>query len=498
MTTTNPFAPDNVGKGGAVRAFAMTANPARSIALLLFTLLSLLPRAAHATTYYVATSGRDTNPGTLAAPWLTVQHAAASMVAGDTVIVAGGSYRERLTITNSGSAAGGQITYAAASGADVQLLGFQISAGYVTISGFDISTQVSGDGNAAGYGIYLYGGAAHDIIEGNNLHDLCEDGIFMTPGVSSNEILSNTINHAEMSGITVDGTGNLIAGNDISHTSQYPAKNGGIYSVCSSRSGADADWIRFFGQNNTIANNNLHDIVEPSAENKNPHTDCFQTWGSPAMTVNNIVIDANYCRGQSWFNKSGGTNHIGAIEDSAGGIGTIYFVNNVFANLYQGLIMTFNDPNQGARDFYNNTVDHIAQEALDYTSGASATIGDQVFDNIFFDSGNGGDAFTTSATPTFAQNDCVMRGGGGCGLYPLKRLPSRTLSADPQFVSDGNATGLNANYTLLATSPMIDAGVADYSLPDGTCDYTHSLITNTGEARPQGAGWDIGAYEYPD
>ncbi len=33
-------------------------------------------------TYYVSTSGNDSNPGTMGSPWLTIQHAANSVTAG--------------------------------------------------------------------------------------------------------------------------------------------------------------------------------------------------------------------------------------------------------------------------------------------------------------------------------------------------------------------------------------------------------------------------------
>ena len=40
-------------------------------------------------TYYVSTSGNDSNPGTFAVPWLTIQHAANTAKAGATVYVLG-------------------------------------------------------------------------------------------------------------------------------------------------------------------------------------------------------------------------------------------------------------------------------------------------------------------------------------------------------------------------------------------------------------------------
>ena len=48
-----------------------------------------------AATYYVSTSGNDGNNGTsLSTPWRTINKAAQTMVAGDTVYVRGGTYRE--------------------------------------------------------------------------------------------------------------------------------------------------------------------------------------------------------------------------------------------------------------------------------------------------------------------------------------------------------------------------------------------------------------------
>lgn len=52
--------------------------------------------------YYVAVSGSDSNPGTQAQPWRSIQKAARTLVAGDTVYVRGGVYNESVSISNSG------------------------------------------------------------------------------------------------------------------------------------------------------------------------------------------------------------------------------------------------------------------------------------------------------------------------------------------------------------------------------------------------------------
>jgi hypothetical protein len=63
-----------------------------ALALVLgFSLVMATPVAAQ-TTYYVATTGLDTNPGTSGSPWLTIQHAVDTVLSGDTIMVAAGTY----------------------------------------------------------------------------------------------------------------------------------------------------------------------------------------------------------------------------------------------------------------------------------------------------------------------------------------------------------------------------------------------------------------------
>src|SRR5258706_1661497 len=76
----------------------------------LFTFPAGTVLAATSCTHYVSTTGNDSNPGTLAAPWRTVQKAANTASPGNVVCVRGGSYNERVTINVSGSATGGVIT----------------------------------------------------------------------------------------------------------------------------------------------------------------------------------------------------------------------------------------------------------------------------------------------------------------------------------------------------------------------------------------------------
>ena len=57
-----------------------------------FITLLVLTGFAHATTYYVATNGKDSQTGTSSKPWLTISHADKVVQPGDTVIVEPGTY----------------------------------------------------------------------------------------------------------------------------------------------------------------------------------------------------------------------------------------------------------------------------------------------------------------------------------------------------------------------------------------------------------------------
>ena len=49
-------------------------------------------------TYYVDLTGNDSNPGTQESPWKTIQKAANVVMAGDTVLVGPGNYKELVNL----------------------------------------------------------------------------------------------------------------------------------------------------------------------------------------------------------------------------------------------------------------------------------------------------------------------------------------------------------------------------------------------------------------
>jgi hypothetical protein len=66
--------------------------------------------ATATTSYYVSTSGSDSNAGTSSAPWKTITKAASTVTAGSVVYVKGGTYTGSVTPKNSGTASA-PITY---------------------------------------------------------------------------------------------------------------------------------------------------------------------------------------------------------------------------------------------------------------------------------------------------------------------------------------------------------------------------------------------------
>src|SRR5438477_6027147 len=116
--------------------------------LRMMTLLLAAGSVSQATTYFVAKTGSNTNPGTQASPFLTINHGASVAVAGDTVIVENGNYPESLSLTKNGTS-GSPITFKAQNkwGAVINPTSLTsdsaiISVGgqYTTIDGFEITT----------------------------------------------------------------------------------------------------------------------------------------------------------------------------------------------------------------------------------------------------------------------------------------------------------------------------------------------------------------------
>jgi hypothetical protein len=212
-------------------------------------MLAMAATAAMANTYYVSTSGNDSNAGTISLPWRTIQHAANTVKPGDTVYVRAGVYNEIVSPPNSGSAAGGSITFSSYPGelATIDGTGLGIPGGqwglftiqnqsYIIVNGFEIRNYKTSKRAPVPIGIYIVGAGTNNQVLNNHIHDIATTAT----GCAANAF-----------GMTVYGTqapasiDNLtISGNEIDHTT----------TGCSETLSVDGNVENF-----TITNNLVHD-----------------------------------------------------------------------------------------------------------------------------------------------------------------------------------------------------------------------------------------------
>jgi Right handed beta helix region len=152
----------------------------------LFLLLTCISAALGQTnsSFYVATTGDDSNPGTLAAPWRTVQHAADSARAGSTVYVRGGIYEEMVSIKASGNASDGFITFRSYPDETAILDAARFTPSgrsavltienksYVRIMGFEIRNFRTAEHRLVPLGISVVGAGSHIELLRNNVHHI--------------------------------------------------------------------------------------------------------------------------------------------------------------------------------------------------------------------------------------------------------------------------------------------------------------------------------------
>jgi len=152
----------------------------------LFALLFLSISTAFGQTnsFYVSTTGSDANPGTQAAPWRTIQHAADVAHAGSTVNVRGGIYEERVTINVSGNAGDGYVTLRSYQGETAILEGEHLTPdsrsgmlvirnkSYVRVEGFEIRNYRTSEHRLTPLGISVTGSGTHIELLRNNVHHI--------------------------------------------------------------------------------------------------------------------------------------------------------------------------------------------------------------------------------------------------------------------------------------------------------------------------------------
>jgi len=139
------------------------------------------------TIYYVSTLGNDNNAGTLTAPWRTIQKAANTVKAGDSVQVRGGTYNEIVTMKTSGNASAGYITFqnypgespivdgtGLAVGGQTGLFSLEGTFNYIVIQGFEIRNYSSSARGKVPVGIDFEGAGGNIEILNNHIHNIAQ------------------------------------------------------------------------------------------------------------------------------------------------------------------------------------------------------------------------------------------------------------------------------------------------------------------------------------
>ncbi|RZN38003.1 MAG: DUF1565 domain-containing protein [Methanophagales archaeon ANME-1-THS] len=313
-------------------------------------LISVLTLTATATTYYVAPTGDDAHPGTVNQPWRTIQHAADTMVAGDTVYIRAGTYHERVVPQNSGSS-GNYITYTAYPGDTVTIDGAGITLPqdwgglfdvtdkrYITISGLRI---INAGPNANNAGI-LVDLSSYITIE----------------NCSTQNTVSSSIGIWNSKHITIDGNEIVLACNDgeqecitVAGTDTFEVKNNHVHHGGPGSIGGEGIDIKDGSSNGRVYKNHVHDLnrlgmyVEPWDKHtsiidvyQNIVHDCHGNGFCVASEAGGLLEHVSFYNNIAYRNEECGFNfgHYGEEDILSRPLKDIKVINNVFYNNGKG------------------------------------------------------------------------------------------------------------------------------------------------------------------
>jgi hypothetical protein len=238
---------------------------------------------------------------------------------------------------------------------------------------------------------------------------------------------------------------------------------------------SNQDGVWFFGEHNAIRGNYIHDILKPSIS-EDMHADCFQTWGP----VNDYVIENNFC----YHNRDSGSNQMIMIEnlqDQA--IGNITIRNNLFIMEdagYGPLNINRKDGQPPIENIYiiGNTFYNTkgGQQGVYLTSITNA----EVKNNLFYNFGDEWHPYV------YLSGNCVNMDIGNNAVYRLDSITQSNPNPNDIWLQNPKVVDAQSfDFHLRSDSPLIDAGA--------NVDLNEDLDNNP---RPQGSGYDIGAYEF--
>ena len=427
--------------------------------------------------YFVSPSGDDSNPGTQERPFRTIGHAAQVVNPGDTVVVLSGTYQEAVQIERSGEegrpitfVARGDVTLRTPTGGN--FIGFRLRQGvsHIRLQGFKLHGFM--------WGISLDGSNSHIQIEGIEAdgEGNGECGLHMTVGEHGNPwygavehvtIRNCYFHHFRYCGI--DGTPgpcNYIA------ISGVRCVDNGV------EAGSAADGISIeMGD---------HIIVEDceSARNQGDGIDIDSRQGRP---VSEVVV--RRCRSYGNFFNGIKLWWGGRIENCL-----------VYDNGNDALVLE----NGGNYEVFNCTV-AFNRGGYALTAGYEGSVGELYItmrNNIFAFNGEPGNPIGvyfgqrvhltadynlyhsrdfSEIVAMFLQGRDFSRDDIARGVWTAASgCDAHAITDDPRFV---NPSGRDLH--LSANSPAVDRGTSE-GAPNDDIDR---------HPRPQGRGYDLGAYE---
>ncbi len=180
-------------------------------------------------TYYVATTGLDTNSGDEANPFKTIQHAVDTAQAGDIVLIEGGTYYERIiNVRNSGTVEK-PIRISNVPGEQVVIdHGLQIS-GWSNVNGSIYQTtsivQNSANDNPQNTQRVVVGDRA--LVRVNNQQDLTEGTFWVDPTTGNISVWAfGGVNPANESAVLINFTNDYQSGIRLFDTANHVVLNG--------------------------------------------------------------------------------------------------------------------------------------------------------------------------------------------------------------------------------------------------------------------------------
>lgn len=481
---------------------------------------------ASGVSYYVSTSGSDNNPGTVGSPWRTIQHAAKSVQAGDIVYVRAGVYNEAVTVTVSGSASSGYVTFQSYPGelATVDGTGLKVVSGqsglfnitnqnYVAISGFEMRNFTSSSDAQVPIGIYLTGADSYVQILNNHVHNITTTAPATPNNCASNALgiaiygnqAPGSINHLTLNGNEVDHnktgcsetmtlngnvenftvTNNLIHDNNnigidaigFEGTSPQPAydqaRNGTIsgntvYNITSYGNPDygkqySADGIYVDGGTNIIVERNTVHNADLNVELASEHSGKVTSY----ITLRNNLIYAGNSNGISiggYDSKRGGTDHCNIVNNTLYNNDTKQTGSGEFQVQYYATNNVFK----------NNILYTVASQDLfinNYTASESNPA--DVDYNLYYSMDAANAQWIWNST-TYTGFSAYQSGTG---------KDTHGMFVDPQFINTKTP-----NFDLNSSSPAINAGINLGAAVVGTVDFA-------GNPRVVNNHINIGAYE---